>query len=123
MCDEDEVDPDENQNPDQRFKKLKHPIHFYFSFDKKSDKSKCLVANSSIVGNPKCGAFLKGKNPTNLVNHVRTKHVGAFKEYLIKKAEKDKEDEAKKKKTSPSTVSDVSKSNSMVQPTLSEVSA
>lgn len=81
------------------------------------------MANPSIVGNPKCGAFLKGKNPTNLVNNVRKKHVGAFKEYLIKKAEKDKEDEAKKKKTSPSTVSDVSKSNSMVQPTLSEVSA
>ena len=40
----------------------------YFDYESSADKSRCKV--------PDCGVMLKGKNATNLLTHLRSKHKG-----------------------------------------------
>ena len=41
---------------------------WYFDYESSADKSRCKV--------PDCGVMLKGKNATNLLTHLRSKHKG-----------------------------------------------
>ena len=43
-----------------------HPIHRYFLYNNESKYSSCVVKG--------CSTKLKGKNTTNLVTHLKTKH-------------------------------------------------
>ena len=40
----------------------------YFDYESSADKSRCKV--------PDCGVMLKGKNATNMLTHLRSKHKG-----------------------------------------------
>jgi len=47
-------------------RKLDSAVWQHFEYEKSTDKSRCLA--------PACGAYLKGKNATNLINHLKSKH-------------------------------------------------
>ena len=47
----------------------------YFSYDRASDKSRCLIDDmKDSSGIQKCDALLNGNNATNLKNHLKYKH-------------------------------------------------
>ena len=47
-------------------RKQESSVWKYFDYELSVDKSKCKIEN--------CGSFLKGKNATNLMNHLKSKH-------------------------------------------------
>ena len=53
----------------------------YFSYDRASDKSRCLIDDmKDSSGNQKCDALLTGNNATNLKNHLKYKHESVYAE-------------------------------------------
>ena len=53
----------------------------YFSYDRASDKSRCLIDDiKDSSGNQKCDALLTGNNATNLKNHLKYKHKSIYAE-------------------------------------------
>ena len=58
-------------------------IHEYFEYNAELDKSKCTISN--------CKVELKGKNATNLVNHLRRLHKNEFEIYNQNETNKEKE--------------------------------
>ena len=51
----------ENDAPMDTEQNSKHPVHSYFNFDEKKNRSVCVTCKDSI----------SGKNPTNLINHLK----------------------------------------------------
>ena len=47
-------------------RKAESGVWRYFDYDTSADKSRCKAAD--------CGGVLKGKNATNLLTHLRSKH-------------------------------------------------
>ncbi len=72
--------------------------------------------------NAECGDLLKGKNPTNLVVHVKAKHRKAFKQYEATYLIYETEKENKRKTATASKTSLVQNKVVLVQSTISEVS-
>ena len=53
----------------------------YFSYDRASDKSRCLIDDmKDSSGIQKCDALLNGNNATNLKNHLKYKHKSVYAE-------------------------------------------
>ena len=70
---------DEDPDPVNISIKRKHPIHGYFVYSSESQTSRCVFKG--------CATKLKGKNPTNLVAHLKAKHRKEHEEYSkLKKA-------------------------------------
>jgi len=86
---------DESRDNDAQAAKLlsktkpySNPVHNYFSFDKSSSVSSCKYCNFTI----------KGKFPTNLTNHLKSKHSTKFTELIQTKADRQKNEQPKRKK-------------------------
>ena len=74
-------------------KGLKHPIHSFFSYDSKTEKSSC---NS-------CTRTISGRNTTNLKAHLKSRHL--LKEFIeFEKLEKAYEEAKKPKVSTPRKV-------------------
>lgn len=59
----------------QKVKLARNPVHDYFKYNVDKKCSQC----------ESCATQLKGKNPTTLVNHLKSKHPTLFKVYIEKK--------------------------------------
>jgi hypothetical protein len=71
-------------------RKRRHAIHNYFTYNKKSKKSKCKTGD--------CGVELSGKNTTNLINHLKKpSHKKDYAIYLQDVALSDKQQTSSKK--------------------------
>jgi hypothetical protein len=68
-------------------------VHDYFNYDSGNDISKCKIQN--------CEKQYKGKIATNLVKHLRTKHVNEYQSYL----QNENQRKAKKQKSTEPTSS------------------
>lgn len=58
-------------------RKVDDAVWKFFTYEASSDKSVCTVSLSEDgdgSATRKCGAVIKGKNTTNLKNHIRYKH-------------------------------------------------
>ncbi|XP_065673895.1 uncharacterized protein LOC136090846 [Hydra vulgaris] len=65
------------------------PVWKFFVYDQKTDKSKCLVQDINNEG--VCGAFLAGKNSSNLVAHIQRIHKETHKCYTDEKKKRNAE--------------------------------
>ncbi|KZR98840.1 Uncharacterized protein APZ42_005558, partial [Daphnia magna] len=69
----------------------RNPIHHYFTYNKQSNKSKC----NTVL----CGVELSGKNPTNLINHLKkSTHKKDYLKYLKDVSDKKETPSEKAKK-------------------------
>jgi hypothetical protein len=58
-------------------RKVDDAVWKFFTYEASSDKSVCTIRlseNGDGSATRKCGAVIKGKNATNLKNHIRYKH-------------------------------------------------
>ena len=70
-------------------RKRDSPVWKFFVYDQKTDKSKCLVQDINNEG--VCGAFLAGKNSSNLVAHIQRIHKETHKCYTDEKKKRNAE--------------------------------
>ena len=77
-------------------RKHEHGVWRYFSYEPSTDKSRCNVVcgveenDSEAHVVETCGALLKGKNATNLLNHLSYRHKDVAKELEISETNRKK---------------------------------